>query len=93
MPKNMDQIAELAQESSSPSFMMPVVSALCAHITYVDPSALQNGAIGTISCERAMATLLRDLKMTCDELGIDFLRMVETAKHGDATAPSPSSLH
>ncbi|WP_268885526.1 hypothetical protein [Aeromonas caviae] len=40
-----------------------------------------------------MATLLRDLKMTCDELGIDFLRMVETAKHGDATAPSPSSLH
>ncbi|MFM5312181.1 hypothetical protein ACET9Q_12950 [Aeromonas caviae] len=40
-----------------------------------------------------MATLLRDLKMTCDELGIDFLRMVEAAKHGDATAPSPSSLH
>lgn len=93
MPKNMDQIAELAQESAAPSFMMPVVGALCAHISYAAPSVFNKGAIGSISCEHAMATLLRDLKMACDELGIDFRRMVESANHGDLASPPPSSLH
>lgn len=94
MAKNIEQAVELAQQVSSPSFLMPVVGALCAHMTYSSNCKNDRYDVGNVPCDMAIHQLLSDLRKACSELGVNFEEMVKIAA---SDSPSfhlfPSLLH